>query len=92
MSKARRCTDHASVGMVFTLIQLKDGLPAGLGCKLLNEGRIGRTVYRDVGWMWRERSDNQHFVSRFGDYTDRRYLPADTEVILVPIPADPDCA
>ncbi len=62
--------------MTYTLKDFSDGLPDNFGCKLAG----GRTIYREAGWMWRERSDNQHFVSPDGSFERRRYLPADTIV------------
>ena len=64
-----------------------DGLPHGYGCRIVKDvmRRSGRTIYREAGWMWRERSSNGWYLSRDGEYEHRRYLPAETLVELVPL-------
>lgn len=62
-----------------TLHDVREGLPRGFWCRV----KGGRTIYREAGWMWRELSENTCYLSRSGDYDDRRYLPAETEIELV---------
>lgn len=69
------------------LWQDSEGLPPGFGCRvILANGAPGRSIYLGAGWMWRERSETQHYVSTDGEYNHRRYLPADTVVELVKLP------
>lgn len=80
------------MGVKMTIAQLSTrGLRSGERVRVVN----GRTVYVDAGWMWRPQSDNQYFLSRTGDFNDRRYMPGFTMVELLaakpeqPVAGDP---
>ena len=67
------------------LIAMQDDgeLPNNIAFKIVG----GRTVYKRLGWMWRN-SLNQIFLSKHDEYHDdeyanRRYLPNETIIEIV---------
>jgi dihydrofolate reductase len=69
---------------VMTLAEIVErGLRDGEGVRVIGpSGVVGRTTYREVGKMWRERSDLSHYVSPDGEYHKRRYLPHETLIVI----------
>lgn len=61
----------------------RGGLSNGQVARVVGpSGVIGRTRYKEVGSMWRPSSSKFHYVSPDGSFNRRRYLSADTLVVV----------